>query len=184
MRPTVPDLVQRNVMRGLQIERRWRMGAYLYSAQVRISGIIFRHLITFIDTLKSVNQYETSIRLHYDHVGRVLTRHLRARALQPIPESLPSNLHTHLPIESQSHRVSRSLLPVIVRLKWSMARDQISRSVRVRPPAKGLVNDEKNFKRWLEGKGYALLRENERVRLAICPGIKKLVGFYETLSQQ
>ena len=36
IRPTVPDLVQRNVLRGLQIERRWRMGAYLYSAQVGI----------------------------------------------------------------------------------------------------------------------------------------------------
>ena len=65
-----------------------------------------------------------------------------------------------------------------------MARDRISRSVHVRPPAKGLVNDEKNFKRWLEGSGHAFMRENERVRLAICPGIKKLVGFYEDLSQQ
>ena len=63
-----------------------------------------------------------------------------------------------------------------------MARDRISRSVRVRPPAKGLVNDEKNFKRWLEGSGHAFMREHERVRLAICPGIKKLVGFYENLS--
>ena len=63
-----------------------------------------------------------------------------------------------------------------------MARDRISRSVRVRPPAKGLINDEKNLKRWLEGSGHALTREHERVRLAICPGIKKLIGFYENLS--
>jgi len=163
MRPTVSDLIQRNVMRGLQIERRWRMGAYLYSAQ-------------------SVKQYETSVRLHHHHVVRVLTRHLRARALQPIPGS--SNLHSHLPIESRSHRVSRSLLPIIVRLKWSMACDRTSRSVRVRPPAKGLINGEENLKRWLEGSGQALLRENERVRLAICPGIKKLIGFYENRSRK
>jgi len=65
-----------------------------------------------------------------------------------------------------------------------MARDRISRSVRVRPPAKGLINDEKNFKRWWEGSGRALMRENERVRLAICPGIKNRIGFYENLSQQ
>ena len=39
IRPTVSDLVQRNVMRGLQIQRRWRMGAYLYSAQVSICSI-------------------------------------------------------------------------------------------------------------------------------------------------
>lgn len=64
-----------------------------------------------------------------------------------------------------------------------MARDRTSRSVRVRPPAKGLVNDGKNFRRWWEGSGRALMGENERVRLAICPGIKSLVGFYENLSQ-
>jgi len=163
MRPTVPDLVQRNVLRGLHIERRWRMGAYLYSAQ-------------------SVRQYETPVRLYYDHIARMLTRHLRARALQPMPNSLSSNPHDHVPIETRSHRVSRSLLPVIVRLKWSMARDRVSRSVHVRPPVKGLVNDEKTFKRWLEGSGRALMRDHERVRLAICPGIKKLIGFYENLS--
>jgi hypothetical protein len=34
-RPTVADLVQRNVIRGLSIERRWRNGFYLYSQPVR-----------------------------------------------------------------------------------------------------------------------------------------------------
>lgn len=35
-RPTIPDLIQRNVLRGLGLERRWRMGLYFYSSQVRI----------------------------------------------------------------------------------------------------------------------------------------------------
>lgn len=34
LRPTVPDLVHMNIMRGLGIERRWRMGNYFLSAQV------------------------------------------------------------------------------------------------------------------------------------------------------
>lgn len=34
LRPTVGDLVQRGVIRGLGIERRWRMGSYFYSLNV------------------------------------------------------------------------------------------------------------------------------------------------------
>lgn len=37
LRPTVGDLVHRGVMRGLNIERRWRTGTYLYSSLVRPS---------------------------------------------------------------------------------------------------------------------------------------------------
>lgn len=36
LRPTVGDLVQRGVMRGPGIERKWRMGLYFYSALVSI----------------------------------------------------------------------------------------------------------------------------------------------------
>jgi hypothetical protein len=35
LRPSVADLVRMNVIRGLSVERRWRLGNYLYSAQVR-----------------------------------------------------------------------------------------------------------------------------------------------------
>jgi len=35
LRPSVADLVRWNVMRGIGIERRWRLGIYLYSPQVR-----------------------------------------------------------------------------------------------------------------------------------------------------
>jgi hypothetical protein len=34
LRPTVSDLIRRNVLKGLDIERRWRAGLYLYSAPV------------------------------------------------------------------------------------------------------------------------------------------------------
>lgn len=37
LRPTVGDLVQRGVIRGLGIERRWRMGTYFYTLNVRSS---------------------------------------------------------------------------------------------------------------------------------------------------
>ena len=35
---------------------------------------------------------------------------------------------------------------------------------------------------WFEGRGRGLWKENERVRLAICPGVRKIVRFYEGLS--
>ena len=34
LRPSVGELVRRGVMRGLGIERRWRMGIYFYSSDV------------------------------------------------------------------------------------------------------------------------------------------------------
>ena len=39
--------------------------------------------------------------------------------------------------------------------------------------------------KWLEGEGRAIMwREDERMRLALCPGIKGIVRFYEGLSQE
>jgi hypothetical protein len=38
LRPTISDLIRRGVMKGLDIERRWRAGLYLYSALARISS--------------------------------------------------------------------------------------------------------------------------------------------------
>ena len=38
LRPTVADLVHWGVMRGLGLERRWRMGLYLHSPQVKSSS--------------------------------------------------------------------------------------------------------------------------------------------------
>lgn len=39
LRPTVPELVHRGVMRGYQFERRWRAGDYLYSSHVMLFHI-------------------------------------------------------------------------------------------------------------------------------------------------
>jgi hypothetical protein len=36
LRPSVGDLVHRGVLRGLNIEIRWRMGSYFYSRDVRV----------------------------------------------------------------------------------------------------------------------------------------------------
>ena len=36
LRPTLVDLVHRGVIKGLGIERRWRMGGYFYSLNVRL----------------------------------------------------------------------------------------------------------------------------------------------------
>jgi len=36
LRPSVGELLQRNVMKGLGLERRWRTGGYFYSPRVRV----------------------------------------------------------------------------------------------------------------------------------------------------
>jgi len=40
LRPSIADLVRINVMRGIGIERRWRLGIYFYSSQVRMTAQI------------------------------------------------------------------------------------------------------------------------------------------------
>ena len=40
-----------------------------------------------------------------------------------------------------------------------------------------------NILTWLEGRGRGLMKEGERVRLAVCPGVRKLVGFYEGIGR-
>ena len=40
-----------------------------------------------------------------------------------------------------------------------------------------------NLMTWLEGRGRGLMKEGERVRLAVCPGVRKLVGFYEGIGR-
>ena len=40
-----------------------------------------------------------------------------------------------------------------------------------------------NLLAWFEGRGRSLLMEGERVRLAVCPSVRKLVGFYEDIGR-
>ncbi|KAA1467942.1 hypothetical protein DENSPDRAFT_360978 [Dentipellis sp. KUC8613] len=158
LRPTVPDLVHWGILRGLGIERRWRMGLYLSSPH-------------------SVKHYENSLRLqrrHASHVLSSLLRH-RSRGVAHLQDSrvLPD-------VESSSPRVSRSLLPVMRKLKWSIRKDSLAKMVRTLPIAQEYVSG--NAGSWLEKRGTSLVGECERFRLAICPGVKRIVNFYEKLA--
>ncbi|KAI5897989.1 uncharacterized protein SCHCODRAFT_02486154 [Schizophyllum commune H4-8] len=162
LRPTVSDLVNRGVLRGLNIERRWRMGLYFGSQA-------------------SVRQYETSIVLARRHASNKLTSQLRRRSIaspsgdraaycKSFPKAFPD-------AESSSPAISRSLLPIMHQLKWSLHRDSLAKVVR------GGRVDASSFGDWLERRGRAVVTETERVRLAICPDIRRLVGFYESLAR-
>ncbi|KAJ6609374.1 hypothetical protein B0H10DRAFT_2064601 [Mycena sp. CBHHK59/15] len=156
LRPSVADLVHRGVMRGLAIERRWRAGAYFYSHG-------------------SVVQYETSLLLARQHVGHIVSMHLRRRGAAPNPLKHLHQSQVYPDIESSCLSVSRSLLPVMRKLKWSLQRDKLAKMVR-----DGSIL---GFGKWMEGNGRRVVHEGERVRLAICPDIRKIVGFYEDLTK-
>ncbi|KAJ6502662.1 hypothetical protein DFH09DRAFT_1335808 [Mycena vulgaris] len=159
LRPSVGDLVHRGVMRGLAIERRWRAGNYFYS-----------HV--------SVVQYETSLLLARQQAGHVLSVHLRRRGAAPNPLHDLHQSHVYPDVESSSLSISRSLLPVMRKLKWSLQRDKLAKMVR---DGSGILGVSK----WLDsGNGRHLVHEGERVRLAICPDIRKIVGFYEDLTSK
>ncbi|KZW00557.1 hypothetical protein EXIGLDRAFT_761637 [Exidia glandulosa HHB12029] len=147
LRPTLVDLCQRNLIRGLGIERRWRSGLYFYSPQ-------------------SVKQFEASQRLQRIHVRDLLLAHFRSR---PVP-LYPADTRLMPVAEGSSFQIARSLLPVMRKLKFAIQRDVLSRQVR----ARGGVSA------WLESSGRGL--ETERVRLAVCPGVRKVVRFWEGLA--
>ncbi|KAI0652511.1 hypothetical protein C8Q79DRAFT_899009 [Trametes meyenii] len=158
LRPTVPDLVHRGIIRGMGVERRWRAGLYFYSSHM-------------------VSQYEVSLRLQWRHARDVLAHTLRTRS----PGAQETFYHTRiLPREASSSHVSPSLVSSVRRLRWALQRDRLARLVKDRAE---MVKDG-GVVAWLEGKGgTAVWRENERVRLALCPGIKGIVKFYEGLSR-
>jgi hypothetical protein len=60
------------------------------------------------------------------------------------------------------------------KLKWSLQRDKLAKMVRDGSGILGVGN-------WLEGRRN-IVQEGERVRLAICPNIKKIVGLYEGMA--
>lgn len=200
LRPSVSDLVHWNVMRGLGLERRWRTGLYLHSPQVcspvPTSKEVYLQCLTFCPPLiasahagmhwQSVKQFETSQRLQRTRVQHLLSTHLQhTRAAFPSRAAALQSLHSARVLpdeEGKSLSVARSLLPIMRKLKWSFQRDTLARMVRaregdeVRGPAGALLL-------WLEGKGRGLWKENERLRLAICPSIAKNVRFFESLGK-
>jgi len=167
-RPTVGDLVRRGVMRGPGIERKWRMGLYLYSTN-------------------SVKQYEIGLRLQRRYTSIIVSTHLRRRS--PGSNALKSLCQSHvLPdVESSSLSISRSLLPIMHQLKWSIQRDKLAKVVRDGACVGNMSSKDNGsggrLAIWMEAGGKGIVQDGERVRLALCPGIRKIVGFYENLGR-
>jgi len=146
LRPTVGDLVHRGVMRGPGIERKWRMGLYFYSTH-------------------SVKQYETGLRLQRRYTSIIVSTHLRRRS--PGPNALKSLCQSHvLPVESTSLSISRTLLPIMHQLKWSIQRDRLAKIVRDAASVGG-TSSAGNHGRgglaaWVEAKGNGIIQDGER----------------------
>ena len=83
--------------------------------------------------------------------------------------------------------VSRSLLPVVHKLKWSIQKDNMSRIVRTHTFS-AMYSSESchpfggGFGMWAELKGANIFGDSERVRLALCPDVKKMINFYEQMA--
>ncbi|KIM47444.1 hypothetical protein M413DRAFT_200063 [Hebeloma cylindrosporum] len=175
LRPTVLDLVRRGVMRGLDLERRWRVGAYFYS-------------------LSAIRQYENGRSLSRRLASNVLSSQLRRRTAgvnagasgTPISSSSSAisaslrtlyTAHVYPDVESSSLNVARSLLPTMRKLKWSLQRDRLAKVFKESGMRLGI-------NAWLElgqGSGRRVVKETEKVRLAVCPDIRKTRGFFEGL---
>jgi len=190
LRPTIRDLVDRGVMRGLGIVRRWRMGLYFYSPHVcfmyNCSVMPVSLQLITIFSLQSVKQYENGLRLQRRQASTIISSYLYRRS--SVPGTLRTLHQSHIlpDVESSSLTISRSLLPVMRKLKWSIQKDQLARVFRRRTcfsSVAGCEDEVTGFSAWLETKGRGIVKDGERVRLAICPGIRQIVGCYENLTQ-
>lgn len=137
--------------------------------------------------LQSVKQYETGLRLQRKYTSIVISSQLRRRssgnhALKTLHQS-----HVLPDVESSSLSISRSLLPVMRQLKWSIQRDRLAQVVR--DGASGTVGskntggEQGSIAAWFESRGRGIVEDGERVRLALCPSVRKMVGFYEKLGR-
>lgn len=113
-----------------------------------------------MEHIQSVKQYETSQRLQLSHVRHVLAAHLQRKSPQALARVLPD-----------AEACSPRLLPAVRSLKWSIRRDKFARMVR-----------DREGTRVFEGRLRGLWKENERVRLAICPGVGKIVRLFESIN--
>jgi len=190
LRPNVGELLQRGVMKGLGIERRWRTGAYFYSP--RMASI-----------------YENALRLHRVHAQNLISIVLRDNFRSsnpsglvppyPIPERFDIYGVTEGLKKSKPGVVSRTLFPTIRSLRWSFKRDQVSQVVRRAGGIGALfagrksADDEsdtpdRRVALWIEKQGPKLIPDSssglevERTRLALCPDVGKIIRFYEGLS--
>jgi hypothetical protein len=79
---------------------------------------------------QSVKQYENVVKLQRTHTALVLTMHLRRQASTLTMLKTLHKSHILPDVESFSPAVSRTLLPVMRRLKWSLQRDRLARTMR------------------------------------------------------
>ena len=92
-----------------------------------------------------------------------------------------SNVNVVPDIESCSPYIARSLLPTVRKLKWSIQRDTFARLIKAQFYKNG---GKAGFEKWLfEGRGREVVREGEKLRLAICPDIRQRVVFFEALAR-
>lgn len=82
-------------------------------------------------------------------------------------------------VEFFSPAISRRLLPAIRELKWCLRRDQLAKTTRLAVGSG--VDVDSHLSKWMEGTGYGIVEDGERVRLAVCPGVGRIVRFYEGL---
>lgn len=115
------------------------------------------------------------------HLSHILSVQLNKRL--PSPATAFKSLHAMMvlpDVESSSIKISRSLLPVVRQLKWCLRRDQLARCFKSGPYA--AANGRSAFWTWLEAGGRNVVQDGERLRLAICPIIRKKICFYEHLN--
>lgn len=187
LRPTISQLVHRGVMRGLQIERRLRAGAYLYSPHASVAERPLPPVCRAHALLQAAKQYENTMRIQQTHTKVLLSSYLRTRLSPPTALKSLHYLHVLPDIESSILSVSRSLLPVVHKLKWSIQKDNMSRVVRAH--TFGAMNPNElshpfngGFGIWAELKGANIFGDSERVRLALCPDVRKMIKFYEEMA--
>lgn len=79
------------------------------------------------------------------------------------------------------------------KLKWSIQKDNFSKKIRdgtvysipsQLSASNVSLGSLEVFCRWLEGRGKGIVHDNERVRLAICPDIRKKVRLFEGLDRR
>ena len=125
-----------------------------------------------------VRQYENSMRLQWTHARNVVSHALRTRSS---PNARSTFYRSRvLPRDTSAAEVSPPLVSAVRRLRWALQRDRLAHFVKDRSE----MAKNGGLTKWLEGNGRAVMwRENERLRLALCPGIKGIVKFYEGLTQ-
>jgi hypothetical protein len=162
-RPSILDLVQWNILRGLGIERRWRAGQYLYSTLVctPISTISQSH------SFQAIRQFNASVTLQQTRIRSKLSTLLRtprssARATL-YPRIIPD-------IEASSHHIARALIPAVHSLNAHIRRHALARAITT-----GATRDLS----WFEKRGRELGVVGESARLAVCPSVKKSVRAWE-----